>query len=210
MPTSEEVAQLTTKVHKAEAHRNVLVEKRDQLSQAVVKAQTHQSNVEAAQALIQVTAQETQEQLKLHVQDLVQHALESIFPGKYQFHLNIDLKNGRTAADLFLTDTTGRRVDPVFGNGGGLVEVVAFALRIVGWSLARTHNTILMDEPFSAVSAGLRPAVINLLKDISSKLKLQFIMVTHDEDMMATADRIFTITQKNGRSRITVHEGTAA
>jgi DNA repair exonuclease SbcCD ATPase subunit len=155
-----------------------------------------------------VTAQETQEQLKLHVQDLVQHAMESTFPGKYQFRVDFELKNGRTAAEIYLLDNSGRRLDPVYGNGGGLVEVVAFALRVVGWSLARTQNTILMDEPFSKVSANLRPAVIGLLRDISTRLGLQILMVTHDEDMMSNADRIFTVTQRDGQSKVTQQEGT--
>lgn len=208
MPLSvTELQNMSKRLAKADAERAVLRDIAGQLDRDLVEALLTQEATEEAQVTVQVTAQETQEQLKVHVQDLVQHALESIFPGKYQFRVDIELKNGRTAAEIYLLDQSGRRVDPVYGNGGGLVEVVAFALRVVGWSLSRTQNVILMDEPFSKVSLNLRPAVIELLRDITTRLGLQIIMVTHDEDMMANADRIFTVTQKNGRSVVTSQEG---
>ena len=156
---------------------------------------------ELAQALFQQTAKETQEQLRFHIQDLVQSALDSVFPGKYTFKVEFELKRGRTEAVLFL-DKDGTRMDPMDSNGGGVVDIISLALRISAWSISRTAPVLLLDEPFKFLSAKYRPLMGEMLAGISHRLGLQIIMVTHDPDMVEIADRIFTIDQKARKSFI--------
>ena len=94
--------------------------------------------------------------------------------------------------------------------GGGVVDVVCFALRVVAWSLSQTSPVLILDEPFKWVSMGLRPICGQLLRGISDRLGLQIIMVTHDPELVEQADRIFLVEQKARRSRISVREGTRA
>lgn len=156
------------------------------------------------QALLQQTAKETQEALRFHIQDLVQAALDSIFPGVYTFEVEFEIKRGRTEALLQL-DKDGEKINPMDATGGGVVDIMSFALRLAAWSLSKTDNVILLDEPFRFVSANLRPLCGEILQGLSQRLGLQIIMVTHDEEMMAIADRQFVVDQKRRQSFAVQH-----
>lgn len=163
---------------------------------------------EQAQALIQQVAKDTQDQLKFHLQALVQSALDAVFPGVYTFQLEFKMTRGRTEAEIYL-DKDGERISPMDSSGGGVVDVVAFALRVATWAIGRTDNVLILDEPFKWLSMGLRPLAGDILKGLSKRLGLQVIMVTHDEEMIAVADRVFAVDQKRRRSIVTVTEGEA-
>lgn len=168
------------------------------------EAQVLLEDILEAQALLQQTAKETQEALRFHIQDLVQAALDSVFPGVYTFEVEFEIKRGRTEANLRL-DKDGEKINPMDATGGGVVDIIAFALRLAAWSLSKTGNTILLDEPFRFVSSNLRPLCGEILQGLSKKLGLQIIMVTHDEEMMAVADRQFVVDQKRRQSFATQH-----
>lgn len=161
---------------------------------------------ELAQLLIQQTAKETQDQLRYNLQDLVQSALDAVFPGQYMFSLSFDLKRGRTECEICL-DKDGERMNPLDSNGGGIVDLVAFALRVAVWAIGTTRNVLILDEPFKFISAGYKPTAIEILKSLTQRLKLQVIMVTHDTDIIASADRIFHVDQKRRKSIVTQKEG---
>lgn len=156
---------------------------------------------ELTQVLFQQTAKETQEQLRFHIQDLVQTALDSVFPGKYTFRVDFELKRGRTEALLYL-DKDGTKMNPMDSNGGGVVDIISLALRLSAWSIARTAPIMLLDEPFKFLSAKYRPLMGEMLAGVSARLGLQIIMVTHDPDMVEIADKVFRIDQKNRKSFI--------
>lgn len=163
--------------------------------------------LERSQALIQLTAEETQNQLRFHLQDLVNAALNSVFPGVYEFHIDFTPKSGTTVADIYLLKD-GCRVDPMDSSGGGVVDVVCFALRLVAWSIGKTDNVIVFDEPMKWLSVGLRPLAGELFRKLSHQLGIQMIYVTHDPELADVADRIFEVSQNNEISKVIVKEGT--
>jgi DNA repair exonuclease SbcCD ATPase subunit len=153
------------------------------------------NNLERAQAFLQKIAQDTQNQLRFHIKDIVQLCLDTVWPGEVEFDIKFEIKNGRTGAELvFLVD--GEEVDPMEADGGGLVQVAAFALRIAVWTLGTTRNSIVLDEPFVALSDNLQPLAAEVIKELSDKLGLQFIMVTHRKELTGIADRIFEVNRK--------------
>lgn len=87
--------------------------------------------VEQAQVFLQKVAQETQEHLKFQIEDIVNLALETCFPGEYEFEILFEISRGKTSAELSFKDQrSGRPIDPMNASGGGVADVVAFALRI--------------------------------------------------------------------------------
>ena len=94
----------------------------------------------------------------------------------------------------------GIKVDPLTASGGGAVDIASFALRVASWSmqLKRSRPILLLDEPFRYVSADLLPKASAMLKEVSVKLGLQIIMVTHSEELMAEADKIFETHIRKG------------
>jgi DNA repair exonuclease SbcCD ATPase subunit len=151
--------------------------------------------LEKAQVFLQKVAKETQDQLRYHIEDIVQLCLDTCWPDQVQFQVSFKLNRGKTEAKLtFIID--GEEVDVIDADGGGMVDVVAFALRITTWTLKRSRNTIILDEPFKHLSDDLQPRAAEILHELSEKLKLQFIMVTHRKEITAVADRIIEVSRK--------------
>ena len=160
-------------------------------------------NIELAQVFLQNVAKETQEKICYHIEDIVQLAIDTCFPGEYEFSLGFEIKRGSTEAKIkFLKN--GNEIDPMKSAGGGVVDMAAFGLRIAVWSLSTTDNVIILDEPFRFLSKDLQPKAGQILKRLSEKLGLQFIMVTHNEDIVDSADKIFTVKKESDKSRIIV------
>jgi DNA repair exonuclease SbcCD ATPase subunit len=154
-----------------------------------------QKSLEEAQVFLQDVAKRTQEQLKIHIEDTVQLAIDTCFPGKYEFKIQFEIKRGKTEAHLvFLKD--GQEIEPMDDSGGGVVDISSFALRISAWTLSGTNNVIVLDEPFRFVSNDLQPLAAQVLSELSKTLKLQFIVVTHRPEIVDIADRVFEVKIK--------------
>ena len=160
---------------------------------------------EKAQAFLQKVAQDTQEQLKIHVEDIVQLALDAIFPDKYQFEIQFNIAYGKTTAELvFVSRQSGHIVDPMIASGGGVVDVCSFALRLACWTLSRgVDKVIILDEPFRFLSRNLQERAGTLLKELSLKLGIQIILTTHLDALIDAADKIINVRlDKHGVSQI--------
>ena len=161
--------------------------------------------LEQAQVFLQTVAQNTQEKLKYQIEDVVNLALESVFPNEYEFKINFNVSRGKTDAELiFLDKRTGKTIDPMEASGGGVVDITCFALRISAWALENgTDNLIILDEPFKFVSKDLVERAGEILKTLSEKMKLQVIMVTHIPEFIDVADKVFEVKKnEKGISRI--------
>lgn len=161
--------------------------------------------IEEAQVFLQKVAQSTQEKLKFQIEDIVNLALESVFPDEYLFQMNFNVSRGKTEAELVFQDKrTGQTIDPMEASGGGVVDLTCFALRIAAFALENgTDNLIIMDEPFKFISRDLQERAGEILKTLSQKMKLQIIFVTHIPEFIEVADKVFEVRKNNrGISRI--------
>lgn len=161
--------------------------------------------LEKAQSFLQKVAQDTQSQLKFQIEDIVNLALETCFPNEYTFQLEFNIARGKTDAELvFLSQKTGRPIDPMNASGGGVVDLTCFALRIASYALEQgIDNTIILDEPFRFISRDLQERASEVLKTLSTKLNLQIILVTHIPELINVADKIFNVKKdSDGKSRI--------
>lgn len=195
------IAAYSEKIAKASARRALLQEEIGKRTAALQAGKARQEAIEQAQVIIQTAAQETQEQLRYHIQDLVQGALDTAFPGKYEFQIEFEIKRGRTEAKITL-DSEGTRIDPMDSTGGGVVDIVAFSLRLAAWAISQQAPVITLDEPFKFLSVNLRPVAGKILRGLADRLGVQIIMVTHDAEMVEVADRVFEVDQKRRRSYI--------
>lgn len=161
--------------------------------------------IEEAQIFLQKVAQNTQEKLKFQIEDIVNLALESVFPNEYLFQMNFNVSRGKTEAELVFQDKrTGQTIDPMEASGGGVVDLTCFALRISAFALeSGTDNLIILDEPFKFISRDLQERAGEILKKLSEKMKLQIIMVTHIPEFIDVADKVFEVRKnEKGVSRI--------
>ena len=160
---------------------------------------------EEAKEIIRSVGLRTQEQLSFHISDITTLALEAVFADPYELKVEFVQRRNKTECDLlFVRNDTA--VDPITASGGGAVDVASFALRIASWSMMRprTRNTIILDEPLRFLSEDNQERASAMIKEISQRLGLQFIIVTHNDTLTSYADRVFTTSIKKGVTQIKV------
>lgn len=191
--------QYKEQLSQSQGKRSFIRSELDKTNKDIEAKQKRLHALERAQAFLQKVAQDTQEQLRFHIKDIVQLCLETVWPGEIDFDIKFEIKNGRTVAKLvFLID--GEEVEPMEADGGGLTHLAAFALRIAAWTLGATRNTIVLDEPLSALQPlELQVQGFKIIKELSEKLNLQFIIVknsVNSGDLEEIADKVFEVKRK--------------
>lgn len=165
--------------------------------------------VEKSQTFLQTVAQETQELLRFQIEDVVNLALETCFPGEYSFKIDFRISRGKTEANpVFVDKKTGREIDPMNASGGGVVDLATFALRVACYALERgANNVMILDEPFRFLSRDLQSRAGEILRTLSEKMDMQVIMVTHISDMIEAADNVIVVSKNaDGKSKIACKE----
>ncbi|MGA0383382.1 MAG: hypothetical protein ACO3L1_00100 [Flavobacteriaceae bacterium] len=161
------------------------------------------AHLEALPISIQV-GQAYRELALKEVQDLISKALTAVFDRPYECNLKQSIKRGQPEVSITVVDC-GREMDPVSSMGGGIVDVISLALRVVVWALMpdRTDGVIILDEPARLVNS--ESSVKNLgslLKLLSDSLSIQFIVVTNRPSLSLGASRVFEVSKENNESKV--------
>ncbi len=158
---------------------------------------------EEAQEVIRQVALKTQQQLQFHISDIATMALEAVFDNPYKLAVEFTQRRNKTECDLYFIRES-EKMDPLSASGGGAVDVASFALRVASWSMSvpHTRNTLILDEPFRYLSSNLLPKASDMLKEVSNRLGLQIVMVTHADELIESADKVFSVSKKKGVSHI--------
>lgn len=152
---------------------------------------------ERAREIIKEVGIKTQQQLQYHISDITSLALDAVFPDPYKVEIDFVSRRNQTECDIYFV-RDGNRINPLLASGGGAVDIACFALRIASWTLQnpRTDNTVILDEPMRFVSEEYRESAARMIKEVSDKLNIQFIIVTHEPKLAAFADKTFVVRKK--------------
>lgn len=155
-------------------------------------------NLQKARALVAEAGQFTQSYLKEYIESMITTALQSVFDEDYRFVIDFDIKRNKPEAIIKLM-IRGEEVDPSNSVGGGVLDVVSFALRIVLWSIQnpQSANVIVLDEPYKWLHGNIESA-IKMTKEISNKLGIQFIIVSQIPEIADGADKVWEV-KHNGK-----------
>lgn len=150
--------------------------------------------------LLRTVSDEQSERLRSDLEGLVSRALSAVFDDGLTFSVTTRILRGAPAVEFSLTDSAGV-VRPVIGShGGGVAQVVAFVLRVVVVLLSPVRPVLVLDEPFSMVSSHYRPRLARFIREVVDSTSLQLVLVTHDDEMPAVADRHYAFTSSAGRT----------
>lgn len=185
--------------------------KKEQVEQDIVVLQStlksnrkKVKNLEKAHEIVKLVGGETQQQLHYHISDITSLALESVFENPYKLVLDFVERRGKIECDL-LFERDGNIMKPLKSSGFGQSDITSLALRIACWSMKapRTRSTIIIDEPFRNLSKRYHEPASQMIKEISDKLGIQFIISTHTPALAAYADREFNVKLVKGVSHVT-------
>ena len=149
------------------------------------KAKLELKSQQEAQEIIQHLAQNIQQYTHTKISGIVSRCLGLVFEESYKFKINFERKRGKTEA-VFVFIKDGQELDAASSIGGGVIDLASFALRLSCLILARPQRrrVMILDEPFRFVSRNHRGRLKSMLEILSTELKVQFILVTHDKELM--------------------------
>jgi len=160
-----------------------------------------------ARYILSEVARLTQENFQAKVEGLITMAIQSVFERDFQFKLILERKRNKLECRPVIIEND-HEYSPEKDMGGGLIDVISFAWRIVSWSMERprSRNVIVLDEPLKnmgdLVSLGGK-----MLKEISEKLNIQLIIITHDTELMEFGDTNYLFTHRDGMTNIKMLKG---
>lgn len=162
---------------------------------SIKQLEKRQLSIISSVRVIQEVAKETQEKLEYEISEIVTAAIQAIFKEKHSLKIAFEMKRNKTEAEIFVSDEDGNQLNVYNDDGGGLRDIVAMSLRLACWRIKgdKSSPVFLLDEPWKNLSKKYRPAAMDFLKQISHKLNLQIIMVTHVEEYIDEADNVIEI-----------------
>lgn len=190
---------------------------RDNISVFESRIQELNTNLELAQRtqlIFQLVAQETQQQLEYHLNELVSLALLAVFgDDAYSLRMQFRINRGKTEAQPKFV-RNGKERTPMKSTGFGPVDVAAFFLRLTLWSLEnpRRRGVFIYDEPFRHLNdpqGRLHAKAAQMVREASSRIGqgLQIIIITQEHELIDVGDKVFAVDQHDGQSYIKGEEG---
>lgn len=200
---SNKIQQLRNRLEQQKGQRVQIVRSITSINQTIKENKRSLRRHEQAREVIREVGIKTQNQLSFHISDITSLALEAVFDDSYELVVEFVQRRNKTECDLYFA-RDGNRVDPLSASGGGAVDVAAFALRIASWSMQRpkSRNVIVLDEPLRFLSADHQEKASVMIKEISQKLGIQFIIITHEPILASYADKIFETKIRKGITQI--------
>ena len=189
------------KCAKASAKTTLLKEALEEQKKNITVLDARSLSLEEAQIFLQGVAKETQEQIRFNIEDIVNSCLDAVFPSQYVFRVIFEIKRGKTEARLVLMEGE-EELDPLLANGGGLIQILSFALRVALLIISKNRKVLIFDEPFVAVSADLEARAYEIMQKMSKELGIQVIFISHRDAAISIADKVFTVAKKGRVAKV--------
>lgn len=162
------------------------------------KKTTEKRHVAALKAreILHSVAQETQSNIEDSISNIVSLALNAVFDDPYKFRIEFVKRRNKIECDLFL-ENNGERIKPIDSVGGGVLDIIGFALRVPMVLIGGYRKILILDEPMRFLSRNYQPKAAEMFAMISEKIGMQIIMATHIQELIDIADRDFPINELN-------------
>lgn len=164
--------------------------------------------LERAAGVLASIGEDRQAAAQSQVEELVTRGLKAIFGEEMSFHVVQSTKGKTPVVDFVIRSTIpGQAVvetDVMSARGGGVATVVGFLLRVVMMLLSgdRQETTLFLDETFSMVSANYLPNVVEFLRELVDKTDIRIVLVTHQPEFLAAADKRYEFKRVNGETSV--------
>lgn len=166
---------------------------------------------EVALAVIKKISYVVETKVRSRVESLMTKAIISVFDDRdYQFKLIFDERAGQVIYKPVVMEDDYELI-PKDDMGVGIIDLISFIFRPVLWSLNRNRSrgTFFLDEPMKHIGKGeLLERAVLIMKEISSRMGIQLIIITHEEEhFLSIADRAFRFTHDGKKTCVKVIKG---
>ena len=132
------------------------------------------------------------------VSSLITHGLAAVFSDD-SISVSVETTTKRDTAHMrFLLRQGGIELGNLIdGTGGSIVSVFSFLFRVVVTMHEQPplRRVMLMDETFRMIAPDHMPALGSLLRELSDRLGFQFVLVSHEQELLDAADVVIEVTK---------------
>lgn len=201
--------ELRKRADKILARREILVQQLDSSRKRVAEImQAEQDHVDALPIILKIGQLHRQFSLE-KIEALVTSALRVVFEHPYTFKLRQEEKRGQIELVPIVIDGD-LELEPASSMGGGIIDVLSIALRIILWSMMKDkpESVMVMDEPARHVNSEKSVRnLASLFEQVSKSMGLQFIIVTNRPNLSHNADLVYRVHKSKGVSVVEKSDG---
>lgn len=143
--------------------------------------------------------------IKIKIESILSEAVCMIYGANHRVELAYSTKNNRSHMDIELVKNTpyGEFKRTMEGFGGGVSDCISVPLRLLVLLGSRqTDKVCVLDEAYKHVDPERIENVAQFVQNISKKLGIQLILLSHHDIMQRYADVVYQIQDNNGKSSI--------
>ena len=190
--------------------RDILETQREKLLKDIDSFIENVELLEKVILLFQKTSEYAREQSKLQIQNLVTKCLQFVFDSTIEFEIELYEQRNTANADFYIVNNEGDiiiRTKPELSNGGGVIDIIAIALRISFLELTdpKVEGPLIFDEPAKHLSDDYIFNIGDFLKETAKMFDRQIIMITHNNHLAALADRSYIVDLVDNISQVSLN-----
>lgn len=184
----ESFNKFSQKVGELKGEYNTLKDQQEKSRLLITQLKDDEETYTKAVELLSMVQKVTRDKIKEGFETIVTHALNYIFESnEYKFVLDFNRRGNLQTLDFNVkTPEKDEALDLLDTSGGGVINIVSFALRIVLMEVCspKINGFVMLDETFANLSAEYQPLASAFLEEINKRFKRQIIMITHSNEFI--------------------------
>lgn len=173
----------------------------------VKELELNQEIVEKASLFLQSLSDTARIQVVEKISGLVTEVLQAVKDKNLTFKMELGTERGQPDLKFYVIDSlTGKEMDVLESCGGGIADLVSFALRVsllLKWKPS-LERVLICDEQLKFVSVQDQELAGEFIRKLSEQLGLQIIFISHSKTLAEKAHKTFEIMKENGISKVEV------
>jgi DNA repair exonuclease SbcCD ATPase subunit len=171
----------------------------------VRELELNQDTVEKSSLFLQSLSDTARIQVVEKISGLVTEVLQAVKDKNLEFKMELGTERGQPDLKFFVVDKiTGKEFDVLESCGGGIADLVSFALRVsllLKWQ-PKLERVLICDEQLKFVSVQDQELAGEFIRKLSEQLGLQIIFISHSKTLAEKAHCVFEVTKENGISKV--------
>lgn len=164
----------------------------------VKQLELNQDTVEKSSLFLQSLSDTARIQVIEKISGLVTEVLQAVKDKNLTFKMELGTERGQPDLKFFVVDSvTGKEMDILESCGGGIADLVSFALRVsllLKWK-PNLERVLICDEQLKFVSVQDQELAGDFIRKLSEQLGLQIIFISHSKTLAEKSHKCFEVTK---------------
>lgn len=168
-----------------EVSKNSISSNQSKIEKLKVDQETHSKAIE----IINYVQEQSRDKVKDTFENIVTYALRFIYSTDYEFGIEFDRRGNLGTMNFNIKSPDFQEpAEPINTSGGGVIDIVALALRMVLLQLGEQKGPVILDESLKHLSKEYLPNAVKFLNEINKRLNRQIIFITHQQEFIDNAE----------------------